>query len=208
LFLAHYTGINKPAGTPIPARIIQTGDTAMKSWIPFALSILLCFAAPLTAAAGDQAERPLLTKPFLKFARGAVNMVTAPLEVPNQIYILADHADENSRYGVETAAGAIEGLFTGIGIGLWRFVVGAYDLITFPVPVYDSCLIYPTFITSSYEAYYEHPETSVPAGDSDLSPVIPEDDGVPAPETGGEDVTPPPVPGAVNDTPSPGTEAG
>lgn len=178
----------------------------MKSWIRFMLLTLLCFSALSIASAEEPAERPLLTKPFMKFARGAVNMISAPLEIPNQIYILADHADENSRYGVETAAGAIEGLFTGIGIGLWRFVVGTYDLITFPVPVYESCLIYPTYITVSYEAYYEPPEPVAPAEDNGLTPGSEEEGIIPPPETGEENTTPPSLPESEDTVPAPGPE--
>lgn len=167
----------------------------MKSWILLLLAALVCFSALSIASAEEPAERPLLTKPFMKFARGAVNIISAPLEVPNQMYILADHADQNSRYGVETAAGAIEGLFTGIGIGLWRFVVGAYDFITFPVPVYDSCLIYPTYITVSYEAYYESAQVAMPTEDNGLSPVLSDLESVPSPGNDGEDAGPPAAPG-------------
>lgn len=178
----------------------------MKPWILIVLSTLLCFTAPLMAAAEEPSEKPLLAKPFMKLARGAVNMISAPLEIPNQIYILSDHADENSPYGVETAAGAIEGLFTGIGFGLWRFVVGTYDLITFPVPIYEACLIYPTYITVSYEAYYEKPEAALPAENNELPAENDADDVIPPPETGEENTTPPSSPEAEDTFPPPGPE--
>jgi len=168
------------------------GDTAMKSWMLFILSTLLLLNTPLISAAEEPSERPLLAKPFMKLARGAVNLVSAPLEIPNQIYILSNHADENSPYRVETAAGAIEGLFTGIGFALWRFVVGTYDLITFPVPIYESCLIAPTYITVSYEAYYEQPEW--PGEDTELPPEPETEDSTPPPDTGDVDTIPPPEP--------------
>jgi putative exosortase-associated protein (TIGR04073 family) len=182
------------------------GDTAMKPWILIVLSTLLCFTAPLMAAAEEPSEKPLLAKPFMKLARGAVNMISAPLEIPNQIYILSDHADKNSPYGVETAAGAIEGLFTGIGFALWRFVVGTYDVITFPVPIYEACLIYPPYITVSYEAYYEKADTALLAEDNGLTPGSEAEGIIPPPETGAEDTTPPAAPENGDATPTPSPE--
>jgi putative exosortase-associated protein (TIGR04073 family) len=192
---------------PLPAIIFATGDTAMKSWILIVLSTLLCFSALSIASDEAPSEKPLLTKPFMKLGRGVVNMISAPFEVPNQMYILSDHADENSRYGVETAAGAIEGLFTGSGIALWRFVVGAYDFLTFPLPVYEAGLIDPPYITVSYEAYYERPESAVMIEDDDLSPVLSDEtDGTSPSGTGEKDTTTPSSSGAEDAAPAPDAE--
>lgn len=179
----------------------------MKSWILMVLSILFCFSALSIASAEEPPDKPFLTKPFTKLARGAVNMISAPLEIPNQMYILADHADENSRYGVETAAGAIEGLFTGTGIALWRFAVGAYDVITFPIPVYEAGLIDPPYITVSYEAYYERPEAAVTVEDDDPSPVLSDAlDSTPPADTEGTDTVAPSSSGAEDTAPAPDPE--
>jgi putative exosortase-associated protein (TIGR04073 family) len=189
---------------PLPAIIFATGDTAMKSWILIVLSTLLCFSALSIASDEAPPEKPLLTKPFMKLGRGVVNMISAPFEVPNQMYILSDHADENSRYGVETAAGAIEGLFTGSGIALWRFVVGAYDFLTFPLPVYEAGLIDPPYITVSYEAYYERPEAEVTVEDDELSPVLADvSDNTPPADTEGKDTATSSSSGAEDAAPAP-----
>jgi putative exosortase-associated protein (TIGR04073 family) len=189
---------------PLPAIIFATGDTAMKSWRPVILATLTCFIVPLFASAEEPPEKPWLTKPFTKLGRGVVNMISAPLEVPNQMYILSDHADKNSRYGVETAAGAIEGLCTGTGIALWRFMVGAYDVLTFPIPVYEAGLIDPPYITVSYEAYYERPEAEVTVEDDELSPVLADvSDNTPPADTEGKDTATSSSSGAEDAAPAP-----
>ena len=119
------------------------------------LSAVLLLTVPLFTYAEDAPEKPFISKPFMKFGRGAVNMISAPLEIPNQMYLLSDHAQDNSKYGIETASAAIEGLFMGVVYTFWRVGAGAYDLITFPLPKYESCLVTPTYLTISYKDYYE-----------------------------------------------------
>jgi putative exosortase-associated protein (TIGR04073 family) len=130
--------------------------------IPLIVGIIFIFTIPLTAFSDDAPEGPAIPKPFLKVGRGIVNCISSPLEIPNHMYLLSDHAHDNSKYGVRTAAAAIEGLFMGIGYTCWRFGAGIYDLITFPVPNYEKCIITPPFCTVSFEAYYEEtsPESS------------------------------------------------
>ncbi len=135
----------------------------MTKGIPLILGIVLILTIPLTAFADDSSEGPSIPKPFLKIGRGIVNCISSPLEIPNQMYLLSDHAKNNSKYGVRTAAAAIEGLFMGIGYTCWRFGAGVYDLITFPVPNYEKCIITPPFFTVSFEAYYEKNPQESPA---------------------------------------------
>ena len=120
---------------------------------------------PLSSYANDSSDGPSIPKPFMKFGRGCVNIVSSPLEIPNQMYLLADNADKNSKYGLRTAAAAIEGLFMGVGYTFWRLGAGVYDLITFPVPNYEYCLITPPYFTVSFEAYYGI-DTPEPSGDT------------------------------------------
>lgn len=166
MFIADYTGIKK-TDKPVNAAYIAIGDTNVKAYRLFILVSIFLLSTPPVSVAQETPEKPFLAKPFMKFARGAVNMISAPLEVPNQVYLLSDYATENSPYGIETASAAIEGLFTGIGFAVWRFAAGTYDVITFPVPRYESCLITPPYLTASYEAYYnkvaqEQPEEDIP----------------------------------------------
>jgi putative exosortase-associated protein (TIGR04073 family) len=140
--------------------------------ILFILGMLLLFTTPLVAYADDPSDGPSIPKPILKVGRGFVNTVSSPLEIPNQMYLLADHANNNSKYGIRTAAAAIEGLFMGIGFTCWRLGAGLYDIITFPIPNYENCIITPPYFTVSFEAYYGT-DTPEPSGDTPpLSPVI------------------------------------
>jgi len=110
---------------------------------------------PLFCQAEEISDKPFLSKPLTKFGRGMVNTISSPLELPNQMYLLSNHAHENSKYGVETASAAIQGVFMGVVYTFWRLGAGTYDLITFPLPKYEFCLITPTYFTVSYKEYYE-----------------------------------------------------
>ena len=136
------------------------------------LGILLLFTTPLLSYADDPSEGPSIPKPILKVGRGLVNTVSSPLEIPNQMYLLADHANDNSKYGIRTAAAAIEGLFMGLGFTCWRLGAGIYDIITFPIPNYERCIIKPPYFTVSFEAYYETDTPDQPADPPPLLPVI------------------------------------
>jgi len=127
----------------------------VKKFIIIKLIIILMPAIPLLCHAEEISDKPFISKPFRKFGRGMVNVISSPLELPNQMYLLSDHAHENSKYGVETASAAIEGVFMGAVYTFWRLGSGIYDLITFPLPKYEFCLITPTYLTVSYERYYE-----------------------------------------------------
>ena len=139
----------------------------MAKGIPLILGIALICTVPLIAFADDSTEGPSIPKPFLKIGRGIVNCISAPLEMPNHMYLLSDHANSNSKYGVRTAAAAVEGLFMGIGYTCWRFGAGIYDLITFPVPNYEKCIITPPFFTVSFQAYYEENQSESSAEPSE-----------------------------------------
>jgi len=116
----------------------------------------------------EETGKPFISKPFMKFGRGMVNIISSPLELPNQMYILSDHAKENSNYGIETASAAIEGVFMGMVYAFWRLGAGTYDLFTFPIPEYESCLITPIYFTISYKEYYEKEEKGEPEGKPDI----------------------------------------
>jgi len=76
--------------------------------------IILVLITPLFCHAEETPIKPFISKPFMKLGRGLVNIISSALEIPNQMYLLSDHAHENSKYGVETASAAIEGFFMGI----------------------------------------------------------------------------------------------
>jgi putative exosortase-associated protein (TIGR04073 family) len=66
-------------------------------------------------------------RPFVKLGRGVVNTVTGVLELPFQIY------RSGARDG--WVAGLFIGSFNGTGMMLARTLGGAYEILTFPVPV-------------------------------------------------------------------------
>ena len=53
----------------------------------------------------------------------------------------------------------------GVGYTFWRLGAGVYDIITFPIPNYEYCLITPPYFTVSFEAYYGE-DTPEPSGDT------------------------------------------
>jgi putative exosortase-associated protein (TIGR04073 family) len=109
----------------------------------------MLFMCPQWPEASDTEELPARYKPFRKLGRGAANIVTAPLEILNQTYILAKHQEEQHQNPAATLAGLVGGPFIGTAYALWRFTAGAYDVLTFPAPSYEFCLIQPEFITPS-----------------------------------------------------------
>ena len=127
----------------------------MKILITIKAIIILVLIIPFCCQAKETQDKPFISKPFMKLGRGMVNIISSPLEISNQMYLLSDHTHENSKYGVETASAAIEGFFMGIVYTFWRLGAGTYDLFTFPLPAYEFCLITPPYFTVSYESYYE-----------------------------------------------------
>ena len=144
----------------------------MTKGILLILGMLLLFTTPLLSYADDPSDGHSIPKPILKVGRGFVNTISSPLEIPNQMYLLADHANNNSKYGLRTAAATIEGLFMGIGFMCWRLGAGVYDIITFPIPNYENCIITPPYFTVSFEAYYGTETSETVADTPELSPVI------------------------------------
>jgi len=127
----------------------------MKTFIMIKVVIILMLTTALFCHAEELSDKPFISKPFTKFGRGMINTISSPLELPNQMYILSNHAHENSKYRVETASAAVEGIFMGTVYTFWRFGAGTYDLLTFPLPKYEFCLINPIYLTVSYKKYYE-----------------------------------------------------
>lgn len=127
----------------------------MNKFIAIKTTIFLMLITPLFCHAEETLDKPFISKPFMKFGRGMVNTISSPLELPNQMYLLSNHARKNSKYGIETASAAIEGTFMGVVYTFWRLGAGTYDLLTFLIPKYEFCLITPTYFTVSYKEYYE-----------------------------------------------------
>ena len=117
-------------------------------------ALMFLFMTPCFCHAEENLDKPFISKPFIKLGRGMVNTISSPLELPNQMYLLSNHAYENSHYGLETASAAIEGFLMGTVYTFWRLGAGTYDLLTFPLPKYEFCLISPIYLTVSHKEYY------------------------------------------------------
>ena len=126
----------------------------MKTLVMIKVLIFLLLMPPLFCHAEETLDKPFISQPFMKLGRGMVNIISSPLELPNQMYLLSNHAHENSKYGLETASAAIEGLLMGAVYTFWRLGAGTYDLLTFPLPKYEFCPITPIYLTVSHEKYY------------------------------------------------------
>jgi putative exosortase-associated protein (TIGR04073 family) len=74
--------------------------------------------------------------PIHKAGRGIVNVLTGWIEVPKQLYQGAHEANP--------IAGAGYGLLKGLGLGVVRIGIGAYETVTFPIP-------YPRQFASPYD---------------------------------------------------------
>ena len=77
-----------------------------------------------------------------KLGRGIVNLVSSPLEIPNQSIKLAETQDDP----MAQAAGYAGGFFLGIGHFFGRMTSGVVDIFTFPVTNWDQALMEPEYI--------------------------------------------------------------
>jgi putative exosortase-associated protein (TIGR04073 family) len=117
-------------------------------------TILILFCGMFFAAGQCWSKEPIpppeppIYQPFKKLSRGLVNVVTAPLEVPNQMYWQAEREKDDAGRAI---AGYIEGVFIGTGWTIARFLAGSYDIITFPIPPYKKSLIQPEYIFDWHE---------------------------------------------------------
>jgi putative exosortase-associated protein (TIGR04073 family) len=143
-------------GIPVSISIYTlNGDKSLKKFITINALIILMSIPPLFCHAEELSGKPSFSKPFMKVGRGMINIVSSPLELPNQMYLLSSHAHDNSKYGIETASAAIEGFLIGVVYSFWRLGAGTYDLFTFPLSKYETTIITPAYFTVSYEEYYE-----------------------------------------------------
>lgn len=86
-------------------------------------SSLALLAMTITAAPAHAAVEG---GPIQKLTRGFLNVVTGWLELPAQVGKVTELKG--------SFAGATEGLARGVVLGLGRTVVGALELVTFPIP--------------------------------------------------------------------------
>lgn len=88
------------------------------------LIVILLMSTPALA----QADEPSVPQQIgSKFTRGASNFITGWLEIPKQIYLVGEKEG--------WLAGTFRGPLEGLGMFIARTVAGAYEVLTFPVPV-------------------------------------------------------------------------
>jgi putative exosortase-associated protein (TIGR04073 family) len=116
--------------------------------IVFIFCCLAIFFAECWAGEAVPPPEPSIYLPLKKLSRGVVNLVTAPLEVPNQMYWQAKRGKDNTG---RVIVGYVEGIFIGTGWTVVRFLAGTYDLITFPLPPYKKSLIQPEYVFDWYQ---------------------------------------------------------
>lgn len=84
-------------------------------------------AKPACAKPACQPCDPCAGDPLKKLGRGLANVLTFPIEIPNQI------SKTNNCEG--PMAAATVGLVKGIVMAAFRAVVGVYEVATFPFPI-------------------------------------------------------------------------
>jgi putative exosortase-associated protein (TIGR04073 family) len=88
-------------------------------------ALALCL---LSGAAAARAEEPGLAERIgLKLARGAANFCTGWVELPKQMYLVTHERG--------WLIGLTRGTFEGLGMLGARTVAGAYEVLTFPLPI-------------------------------------------------------------------------
>jgi len=115
-----------------------------------ACAIVLAAALCAGCASTGPKPGPLVTeddnyaeKMFKKLGRGTVNVVTGPLEIPNQA---ANYAHESESL-LPGSAAFLGGAFIGTGWCAARVLSGVFDVATFFIPPFQP-LMDPEFITS------------------------------------------------------------
>ncbi len=86
--------------------------------------LCLSLAGPAGATAEEQSVPAQIGA---KFVRGLANLATGMGEIPKQVYLVG------KREG--WVQGTFRGPFEGLGMCIARTLAGAYDVLTFPVPV-------------------------------------------------------------------------
>ncbi len=92
------------------------------------LIVSLIASVVLWTVAPAQAEEPGLAQRIsTKFARGVANFTLGWMELPKQVYVVGTNEG--------WVAGALRGPFDGLGMFVARTIAGAYEILTFPVPI-------------------------------------------------------------------------
>lgn len=104
-------------------------------------AMLLILCACIGTGQPATAEEPGLPEQIgTKFVRGVANLATGWVEIPKQVYVVGSNEG--------WVAGALRGPFDGLGMFVARTVAGAYEILTFPIPVPPQYqpLVQPAFV--------------------------------------------------------------
>jgi putative exosortase-associated protein (TIGR04073 family) len=112
------------------------------------IATLLCCPA---AWSSDTVPAGQTVRASERFGRGLANIITAPLELPAQMYLRASYQHEYNPNPFATVGGFLEGIPMGIIYCGWRLAAGFVDLATFPFTRYDQGIIQPEYVTFSYQ---------------------------------------------------------
>ena len=124
----------------------------MKSKFAAFVSILMISIFILSPAAQAKISDYKLMRVYTwgeKLKRGAVNIVTSPVEIARQIHVTSNEKD--------LLTGWTLGLAVGVGKGVLRFGAGVLDLLTFPFDFPDTRkapLLEPEFVWQKPGAEY------------------------------------------------------
>jgi putative exosortase-associated protein (TIGR04073 family) len=113
---------------------------------------------------GQEPEVPsLLHQIGMKLGRGIANFATGWAEIPKQIYVVG----QNQGW----MTGALRGSVDGLGMFVARTVAGAYEIVSFPVPIppHYQPLLQPDFIWQP-EAPLDRREAASPSQGSVADP--------------------------------------
>jgi putative exosortase-associated protein (TIGR04073 family) len=94
-----------------------------------AVALSLVLASPAYAA-----ERAYPVKITWKLFRGVANVLLAPVELPVNSYKEAKRAGLSGGSFGDVQVGGATGLVTGLGYAVARMGVGAFDIVSFPLP--------------------------------------------------------------------------
>lgn len=113
-----------------------------KGWSTLFLFLLFLAASPLPAA--EQKPEAIAEKMAFKLVRGVTNVVTSPVEIPKQTVMTL------RRHG---AVGIIVGPVKGLGMMLYRGVMGITETVLFPVPQpgYYEPMVDPEFVWQEWD---------------------------------------------------------
>ena len=106
----------------------------------FLTVIMMFFAVTLFAE-----ESYLTSRPMKKLKRGAINVVTAPLEIPKEI---KQHWDEGGTDPIKKTAYLFGGLVKGITYAVGRVGSGLWDIVTLnlDIPGNNEPLMKPDYV--------------------------------------------------------------